>query len=261
MERRGVALGILLIRLALPAGIAVSGVEAAAGTEEMPELQTDRPDFTETSVVVPRGSLQIEGGFTATDGTGSDRLLNAPELLLRYGVGPHIEVRIALPDYVIARGTSRIGQFADAYLGLKLQLLPSGARTGVALIPAVTLPTGGHDATSHRVDPALVLAWSRELSEAWSVGGGVGLAWPTEEGARNRTSALTLSFGHGLSDRWGTFFEWAAEFPGRGGDIHLLHHGYTYAVTSVSQADFHLGLGLSSAAPDFFLGGGFAVRY
>ena len=41
----------------------------------------------------------------------------------------------------------------------------------------------------------------------------------------------------------------------------MLHHGYTYAITPTSQADVHLGFGLSPAAPDFFLGGGYSIRF
>jgi hypothetical protein len=32
--------------------------------EEIIPMETDRPDFTESSIVVPPGSLQFENGFT-----------------------------------------------------------------------------------------------------------------------------------------------------------------------------------------------------
>jgi hypothetical protein len=224
-------------------------------------LLTDRPDFTETSFVVPLRRLQVETGFTYTDGADGERTLTAPELLLRYGIAPRTEVRLGLPDYVRVRGSGqRVGQFGDTYLGVKQQLGPPGARYGFALIPAVTLPTGGSRVTSDHVDPEIVFAWSRDLSETWSVGGILGYARPTEDGERNDTFFPTVSFGRSLSERWGTFIEWAAAFPERGGDVHLLHHGYTYALKSNSQLDLHFGFGLTRAAPDFFIGAGFALR-
>jgi Putative MetA-pathway of phenol degradation len=247
---------VLLTLVTLPG--AYSQPSAA---EQEPELLTDRPDFTETSFVVPLHRLQLEAGFTYADGAGGERTFNAPELLLRYGVASRTELRLGLPDYVRVRGNGqRVGQFGDTYLGVKQQLGPPGARFGLALIPAVTLPTGGSQLTSDRVDPEIVLAWSRDLSAAWSVGGIFGYARPTEDGSRNDTFFPTVSFGRALSDRWGTFFEWAAEFPERGGDVHLFHHGYTYALRSNSQLDLHFGVGLTRAAPDFFIGAGFAVR-
>jgi hypothetical protein len=246
---------VLLVLTALP----------AAGTqppeEEQPELLTDRPDFTETSFVVPLRSLQIEGGFTYENGADGERTFNGLEVLLRYGIAPRTELRLGAPDYVSGRGNGqRVGQFGDTYLGFKQQLGPSGARYGVALIPAVMLPTGGSQVGSHHFDPELVLTWSLDLSETWAVGGILGYARPTEEGGRNDTFFPTVSFARALSDRWGTFFEWAAEFPERGGDIHLFHHGYTYGLRSNSQLDVHLGFGLTRASPNFFIGAGFAIR-
>jgi Putative MetA-pathway of phenol degradation len=252
-------LGWAVALLAL--AVAPAAVSQPPETEEEPELLTDRPDFTETSFVVPLRRLQIEGGFTYADGADGEHAFNAPELLLRYGIAPRTELRLGLPDYVRVRGNGRrVGQFGDTYLGFKQQLGPPGARYGVALIPAVTLPTGGSQLTSDHVDPEIVLAWSRDLSAAWSVGGLLGYARPTEDGSRNGIFFPTVSFGHALSDRWGTFFEWGAEFPERGGDVHFLHNGYTYALRSNSQLDVHFGVGLTRAAPDFFIGAGFAVR-
>jgi hypothetical protein len=254
--------GRSLVAVALLSSLVLPVAGLAADKAEEPELLTDRPDFTETSFVVPLRSLQIEAGFTYTSGDDGARVFNAPELLLRYGIGARTELRLGLPDYFTVRGGGMSASgFGDTYLGLKQQLGPSGARYGFALIPAVLLPTGAKVLTSDAVDPEIVLTWSRDLSELWSVGGIVGLAWPTIEGDRKRFLFPTVSFGRTLSDRWGTFLEWAAIFPEDSGDVHLLHHGYTYALSDVSQADVHLGFGLSSAAPDFFIGGGYAVRY
>jgi hypothetical protein len=93
------------------------------------------------------------------------------------------------------------------------------------------------------------------------VGGILGLAWPTEEGERNRTFFPTVAFGRNLLERWGTFTEWAAEFLPTGGDVHLLHHGSTYALAKNRHFDVHFGVGLSHAAPDFLIGGGYSVRH
>ncbi|MCZ6506947.1 MAG: hypothetical protein O7A04_02700, partial [Acidobacteria bacterium] len=74
------------------------------------ELITDRPDFTESAVVVPAGSIQIEGGLTWVDDGGSQGTLSGPEILLRWGLGDRFELRIGLPDYVEPRrGPSGVG--------------------------------------------------------------------------------------------------------------------------------------------------------
>src|SRR5437870_3062683 len=71
----------------------------ASGAEE-PELVTDRPDFTESSLVVPRGRLQIEGGFSYTRGNSGERAWNLPEMLLRLGVASRWELRLEAPQYL-----------------------------------------------------------------------------------------------------------------------------------------------------------------
>jgi hypothetical protein len=247
-----------LVLLVLFAAPPVFGQETGA---EEPELLTDRPDFTETSFAVPAGSLQFESGFTYTNGADGERGFNAPEILLRYGIRPRTELRLGFPDYVTVRGGGqRVGQWGDTYLGFKQELGKRGGTYAFSMIPAVTLPTGGSDVSSDRVDPEFVLTWSRELGPQWSVGGIVGYAWATEEDERNGILFPTLSFARSLSDRVGTFFEYAAEFPERGGDAHLFHHGYTYALSPVRQLDFHVGVGLSAAAPDFFIAAGYSFR-
>jgi hypothetical protein len=246
----GWALAVLCIGLA----------PAARAADPEPELITDRPDFTESSVVVPRGSLQLESGFTWEDDPDGAEIFNLPELLLRWGVLERTELRLGLPQYFRVRGAGRTDGFGDTYLGLKHQLGPWRG-WDFAIIPAVSLPTGARAFTSDAVDPEVKLTWARDLAERWSLSGMFAFYWPTEGERRNFTWQNTLSLAYSLGERWGTFLEYANAFPKRGGDQHLLHHGYTYAVTQTSQLDMHFGFGLSDAAPDFFIGAGYSHRF
>jgi hypothetical protein len=123
------------------------------------------------------------------------------------------------------------------------------------------LPTGSDAFSSRHVDPELALTWSRDFDERTGIAGQFGFLWPSEAGGRNFTFAPTVSLGHSLGGRWGTFLEWAAILPERGGDVHLAHHGYTYALSPASQIDFHFGFGLTAAAPEFFVGAGYARKF
>jgi hypothetical protein len=269
MRRRGLnGLSIPLFALAaalLAGGPALAGPMGGTAekpeTKEVPELATDRPDFTETSIVVPRGSLQIESGFTWEKGPNGVESFNAPELLLRWGLLEKTELRLAPPEYFRIRGGGqRISGFGETYLGLKQQLGPYRG-WDFAVIPAVNLPTGSGALNSGHVDPEFVLTWSRELNDKYSLGGIFGFFWPTEEGDRNFTWAATVSLARSLGNRWGTFLEYAGAFPESGGDVHLIHHGYTYKLSRLRQLDLHFGFGLSREAPDFFIGMGYAVRF
>ncbi len=241
-------------------------VLAAAGgplrEKEVPELVTDRPDFTESSVVVPRGSLQLESGFSWERGEGGRRALDAPELLLRYGMGRRAELRLGPPVYAGTRGGGASSSgFGDTYLGVKYQLGPTRRGLDLAVIPALSLPTGARAVTSHAIDPEVKLTWARDLGKPWSISGMFAFFWPTEDDRRNFTWMPTVSLGRALGGRWDAFLEYSGELPQRGGARHIVHHGYAYALSPVSQADLHFGFGLSPAAPHFFIGAGYAVRY
>jgi hypothetical protein len=227
---------------------------------EEPELETDRPDFTESAVVVPRGSLQVESGFSWLARRGV-RLADGPELLLRWGVAPRTELRVEPPSYFRLSGAEHFSGFGDTVLALKQQLGPTRSGFDVALIPGVSLPTGAHSITSGAPDPEISMAWSRDLGRRWSMGGLFGFFWPTQEDGRNFTAVATLVLGCELGGPWSAFLEYAGEMPRRGGSSHLAHHGYTYALTPTSQLDLHFGFGFAgSDAPAYFVGAGYSIR-
>ncbi len=251
----GVAIAVAMALLTGPAGAAVRPDAAA----EPPELATDRPDFTETAIVVPQGSLQLESGFTYAEEGGVCEL-SGPEMLLRLGVARRTELRVGVPDYVLVRGQERASGIGDPSLGFKQQFGPLGT-FDLALIAAVSLPTGSSQVTSDGFDPIAVLGWSQDLSELYSLGGIAGGAWITE-GDRHRLSGLvTVALGRSLGERWGMFLEYAAELPEGEPSSQLIHQGFTYAITPASQADLHFGAGITNSAPDFFIGAGYSARF
>lgn len=91
-------------------------------------IVTDRPDVTESSIVVPTGSLQIENGITWTS-HHRFQTFDLPESLMRFGLAPRTEFRIAVPNYFGGiSGPDPMG-FGDITLGIKeqLALLPKGS--------------------------------------------------------------------------------------------------------------------------------------
>ena len=53
----------------------------------------------------------------------------------------------------------------------------------------------------------------------------------------------------------------AGDFPERGGTRHLLHFGSAYKLAPRQQIDLHVGVGLSGAAPDHFVGIGYSFFF
>ncbi len=245
------------IRLEIPAiAVLLLGFLAGAAAQSQ-ELITDRPDFTESPVVVPRGSLQIEAGGTFEDSGEGNETLSGPELLLRWGLTDRLELRIGIPDWVDQnRGTSGI---SDGSLGAKWQLGSAGG-WDFGLIATVSLPIGDRALTSDEYDPDLLLTLGRDLSPRWSLGTQVGVGQESSGDDRETVVAGTLVLGRSLGAKGGLFLEIAAEDREEGNPAVIFHHGYTFLARPNFQWDVHVGTGITEEAPDFLLGLGFTWR-
>ena len=213
-------------------------------------LITDRPDFTESGVVVPLGSVQPEfGGTVEWEGDGAT--VSGPELLVRWAPFRNIELRFGAPDYIDAESAAG---WADGSLGAKVQFGPV-ADWDLAAIVETSVPTGEAPFGSDRLDPLMILIAGREVGPV-SVGAQGEVNW-TEPGVG---TAATLVGGVGLTERLGSFLELAVFDDPDADPALLLHHGYTFLVTPLVQLDIHAALGLTEEAPDALLGLGLSFR-
>ena len=88
-------------------------------------IATDRPAVTNSSVVVPAGSLQMKNGFLETSSQGQS-ILDSPESLVRFGVAKRTELRLTLPDYFHNLSAGGGSGFGDLAVGVKNSLVPRG---------------------------------------------------------------------------------------------------------------------------------------
>jgi hypothetical protein len=236
-------------------------IAAAEPVEELIELGGDRPDFTESALVVPPGALQVEGGMTWVRSDSATTEFQAAELALRYGCWKRFEWRLALPNYVrVSADGARVAGASDPLFGFKVQAGPLPTKTELAVIVQASLPTGSSELTSDRVDPEVKVPFSHPLGGPWSLNGQASLFFPTFDGTRDSVFQPTLSVARELTARSGAFVEYIGEFSRLSTDFNLLHAGYTYQPLPRLQLDVHAAFGISNAAPDFFLGVGFVWR-
>ncbi len=268
------------VRLALTAGIVVltgsicaaqesrppSGAAAIAAAAK-PELVTDRPDFTESSEVIPRGLFQFESGFSYEGDNAAgvrSRSISAPSALMRIGLGHRAELRIGA-DGLLSESVRghRVSGHSDMDLGAKFRLLNEGAAgVDLALLPMVSLPTGADGFSSGGADPTLKITWARELPAGFGLTGNFNFSSLSEDGSRFHQEAVSLSLGHGLAAGWGGYvegygFSKMARDEGKG---MTFNGGVSHPIGEDMQFDVEAGRGLSAAAPDWFVGVGFALR-
>ena len=64
-----------------------------------------------------------------------------------------------------------------------------------------------------------------------------------------------------MTGPWDVFVEYAGRFPERGGPRHLLRFGAALKLAKRQQIDFHVGVDLSPAAVDPFIGIGYSFSF
>jgi hypothetical protein len=244
---------------------------------QAPELVTDRPDQTESAVVVPPGYFQLElGWFALRQDDDGHRLeiRQVPGTLVRIGVTEAFELRLGWRGVISEEARNEEHQAdrsgaGDSDLGAKFLLhRGSGIRPQVALLVGTSLPTGDDDFTTDRLDPAFRFSVAHDLSSGLALGYNLGMAWTSEVDDRGQSTSLseffyTLALGIDLSSRWGTYVEAFGGIPAsaEGGPTHSLDAGITYLVRPNLQLDLTAGGGLSDAADDGFIGLGLSVRF
>lgn len=246
----------------LLAVLGLLGTAAARADEDAdPVISTGRPSVTDSSVVVPKGAVQIENGLLITD-TGAQHVVDLPESTVRYGLLRKTEVRLGLPDYfgTISGRRDQASGWSDINIGLNQQLGPV-AGTDFSIIGILSMPTGGSAVTSGGYDPGIELPWSRSIATHWTIGGQIANFWPTVNGTHISTAEVVGFVDRQFTSSWDCFLEYALDLP-RGSDSRqLLHVGTSFKFSPRSQIDFHVGHGLTRDAPNSIIGIGYSILF
>lgn len=244
----------------------------AQDSNGLPELVTDRPDFTESSRVAGRGIVQLEMGTTFESNTVSgdrDRTVSTPLALARIGVSRRLELRFSTDGYVLDSLRSGFGQSttkgqADIEVGAKFVLSNGVATHGLemAVIPMASLPTGSDSMSSGTVDPTVKFTWAKDLARDFGLSGNYNVSRIGDELGRYTEHALSLSLGHDLPGGFGGYWETYGFMPkGRPGTAAwTVNTGVTHGIGGNAQVDVEVGRGVTAAAPDWFIGVGVGIR-
>lgn len=234
-------------------------------------LVTDRPDFTEASVTVGKGVLQVETGYTYSfDREGPDQTIghSFPEALFRYGVfDDWLELRLATNFAGESFNSNSIVAMEDIYLGAKLGLTPQkGWLPEMALVPQMTVPTGHKAFTNDKVLPGVNWLYGWDINDFLATGGSTQFNSSIDGGTGKTYTewAQSWTVNYLLHDRVGAYTEWFAFFP-HGADTALPQYyfdgGVTFLVNNDTQLDVRGGKGLNEAADDYFVGVGLSIRF
>jgi hypothetical protein len=124
----------------------------------------NRPSKTESAIVLEKGVWQFESAYE-TELTGEaderEKEILFPGILLRYGLGWGIELRVGKQYETFSDRFVSINGFTDIDIGAKIKLLRANdEETEIAMISHFFLPTGSNGISNERVgNESLLLVW------------------------------------------------------------------------------------------------------
>src|SRR6266403_1061635 len=224
------------------------------------EIATDRPDVTNSSVVVPAGSLQIENGVNSSARDG-ERFVDGTNTRLRAGIANCLEVLVDVPTYFAnVRGPEGSG-FSDVAPALKWQISPIPGKVDLSAGFGVALPTGSAGIAGRGAQPYLQFPWAWELGSGWGLSGMFTEFFRPSEPASKRITEATFVIEKKMTERASLFVEYVGDYPENGSPAQLLNSGGVYRLSPNQQLDFHVALGLNHNAPSYIVGVGYSVRF
>jgi hypothetical protein len=224
------------------------------------EISTDRPDVTNSSLVVPAGSLQIENGinFSARDGS---HFVDGTNTRLRTGIANCLEFLVDVPTFLAnVRGPGGAG-FSDVAPALKWQISPIPGKVDLSAVVGVALPTGSAGIAGRGAQPYVQFPWSWELHGGWGLSGMfTEFIRPSQPTSKLITEA-TFVIEKKVTERASLFVEYVGDYPANGSPAQLLNSGGLYRLTPTQQVDFHVAVGLNHNAPSYIVGVGYSARF
>ncbi|MDB4160978.1 transporter [Bacteroidia bacterium] len=244
------------------------------------QIETDRPDFTESPNVVPKGALQIETGFILENDernfcgtTETNRNITVNTTLLRFGLSERVELRfnwansisnvgvetnptVALCNENIGnyrRDTSFSG-FSTSFIGFKTNLYKND-RLSIGFLGHLYIPelaTGDFSKIKgQKIAPEFLVPLTYDITSRFGIAIQYGLSW--DGFTPNPTTSYTLALGYGLTEKLSFYVEPYGFLTNAGEELHLINGGFTYLINDDFQIDLTGGFGLNEAAPDNFV--------
>ena len=231
-------------------------------------LVTDRPDATEASSTVGKGTLQIETGglydsFEENNIKTENYTYNTT--LLRYGILDNLELRLGW-NFVEGRTTINGNKLDNVTSGLSPLLFgvkidiaeEKGCMPEIALIGHVfPIFSASQDYRSETTAVDFRFSMSHTLSETSSIGYNLGGQWGND--SSEAAAIYTLAYGKSITEKFGFYVELYGDLPEDSSANHFWDAGFTYLVSNDLQLDTYFGTSITKGQ-DLLIGLGFSYR-
>lgn len=223
------------------------------------QIQTDRPNETESPNTVLAKHLQIESGFSFEQ-DHSDKTFEIPELVLRYGIIKNFEVRVETALKISHEDDSNLFGIQPVVLGAKYHITDhKGAIPDIGVLARVSIPWMADNAYQEKYySPEIRVLAQHELSKVTRLGYNLGIHWLPD--SLQPEYVYTLSADHSLTKKIKLFVEsYGFAVPQHHAE-NTVDTGLLFIVNKNIQLDFITGTGIMHANSEKFAEVGFSVR-
>ncbi len=228
--------------------------------QEVENIQTDRPDQTETPALTPLKMLQVETGFSYEKTNSNESSFIIPSVLWKYGVSENFELRLVTEFTYNKSYSNKNSGINPILVGFKARLIEeNGIIPKTSFIGHIALPN--ISSTQYKLDylaPQFRFAMQHTLSNKVSISYNLGSEWNgfTPE----PTFIYTLATGYSISEKIGTYIEVFGFAPQNQKSNHNFDGGFTYFLSNDMMVDVSGGIGLTKNAPKHYYAIGFSFR-
>ncbi len=229
-------------------------------SQTTPDIETDRPDQTETPYSVGTGRFQAENGYLISTIFKDLHLTNIVSLL-RYGLTQKLELRaeIIRDKYVYNKTTINEGM-QPLELGFKVNVIEEkGLLPKTSLIAHLALPrVASTDYKSRYYMPNFRFTMQHSLSSKQSLSYNLGGEWSVDD--KSFMPLYTFASGYDFSKKLYGYIELFGFFPKGIQAEHSFDGGLAYLIAPNLQVDISAGFGITSSAPKHYTAIGLSFR-
>lgn len=228
--------------------------------QDLPSIQTDRPDQTECPFIVPAHHFQIESGFNYEKADKDESNTLYPTLLWKYGVNEKFELRLISELTTNRSNEVSTSGIKPVKVGLKTRLLEEkGIVPLTSIIAHLTLPTLATQAFQVTYyAPTFRFTMQHTLNEKFTLAYNLGAEWDGE--SAEPTFIYTLTSGTSLTEKMGAYIEIYGFAPQKSKADHRADGGITYNIKPNILIDISGGFGITENAPEYYGSLGFSIR-
>ncbi|MEL1245811.1 transporter [Flavobacterium sp. DGU11] len=210
------------------------------------EIETDRPDHTETASIVPAGRFQAESGFEYTKAEKGSKEFFLPETLWKFGLNDRTELRLITQLSYNKYYDTIYSGLSPVTVGFKVNLFKEkGVLPETSFIAHLVLPkVASKDFKASLLAPELLFLFDNELSDKASLGYNIGVKWDGE--SPDAMYAYTFSPDFKLTDTFKAFVESFGYLPEHHHPQHWVDGGFIWLLNSNLQLDIAAGYELTS---------------